>query len=184
MIALLLESILFILPTYIANGFASLSAVMPILKNFKFPVDFGVEWDGKRILGKGKTFRGLIVGTTFGIGAGLIQYLISKNLDFQFLNYFENKELSFFIIYSFLLGFGGLFGDMVKSFAKRRIGIESGKSWPIFDQLDFIFGALLFCLIIQFPGWKIAITLIIITPLLHLLSNVIAYKLKLKSVWW
>ena len=33
-------------------------------------------------------------------------------------------------------------GDSAKSFLKRRVGIPPGESWILFDQLDFVIGAL------------------------------------------
>jgi CDP-archaeol synthase len=34
-----------------------------------------------------------------------------------------------------LISFGALAGDSIKSFFKRQIGIRSGASWLVFDQL-------------------------------------------------
>jgi len=41
--------------------------------------------------------------------------------------FFDYTEVNILII-GFLFGFGALLGDLVESFFKRRIGIESGKS--------------------------------------------------------
>ena len=184
MLTLLLESIVFVLPIYFANGFATLSMHVPIIKNWKTPIDLGRQWNGKRLLGKGKTIRGFLFGVMVGLLGGLIQYYLTQKFEFKYFDFLDKNPLNKILLLSFLLGFGALFGDSVKSFFKRRVGIESGRPWPVFDQLDFIVGALLFGSIIYFPGWEIALTIIIITPLMHLLSNVTAYKLGIKDVWW
>lgn len=184
MLGLVLESLFFIIPTYIANGCASLSRSIPLLKDFNTPIDFGNSWNGKRIFGNGKTFRGFIFGSFCGVIASVAQYFVAKNFEFEFISKFNNSDIAFFLILGLLLGFGGLLGDAVKSFVKRRIGIKRGKPWPPFDQLDFIIGGLLLASLAYFPGWKICLALVIITPFSHLLSNVIAYLLNLKDVWW
>jgi CDP-2,3-bis-(O-geranylgeranyl)-sn-glycerol synthase len=53
--------------------------------------------------------------------------------------------LSHFII-GLSLGFGALLGDAIESFFKRQIGIPSGNSWLVFDQIDYVVGAILFSL--------------------------------------
>lgn len=184
MIRLILESIFFMLPCYIANSTAVVAKVVPGLKNFDQPIDFGKSWNEKRILGNGKTFRGFIFGTFCAIIVGLAQYLIAKEMNFEKLEVFQEPDVTEVLTLSALLGFGALFGDALKSFVKRRVGIKRGKPWPPFDQLDFIVGALTFSTFVYFPGWKIALLVTVITPLLHLISNIIAYNLKLKDVWW
>lgn len=181
---LLFETLFFATPIYAANVCAALSMSIPKLKDLSTPIDFGKTWNNKRILGDGKTYRGLIFGTFCGVLIGLLQYTISKQLDFEYLKDFNQASLDFFVITSFLLGFGALVGDSTKSFFKRRIGIKRGRPWPPFDQLDFIVGGLLFISPVYFPGWKIVLVLAIITPILHFLTNVIGYFLKLKDVWW
>jgi len=69
------------------------------------------------------------------------------------------------------------------SFVKRRLGLAWGSPFPPFDQLDFLVGGL-FGLYLN--GYQID-NLLIILPLtffLHLSSNMLAYKLGLKDVWW
>jgi CDP-2,3-bis-(O-geranylgeranyl)-sn-glycerol synthase len=181
---IILEALFFILPAYISNGCASLSKFIPLLCNWNTPIDFGNEYRGKRILGDGKTFRGLFFGTFSGVLTGVLQYFIVQKVELKYLVDYNGASLTFFILVGLLLGFGALFGDLVKSLIKRRIGIKRGQPWPPFDQLDFIVGSILITSLLFFPGWKVALILFIITPAIHLLTNVIAYKLKLKDVWW
>lgn len=180
---IILEAIYFALPLYIANSFATLTLTLPYIKNWNTPIDFGMSWRGKRILGNGKTFRGLLFGTSSAILSGIVQYYLSKRITFSYLDY-QNKQFSFFISTSFLLGFGALLGDMIKSFFKRRVGIKRGQPWPPFDQLDFLTGGILLYSLASIPDFKIVLILYIITPIGHLISNIVAYNLKLKNVWW
>lgn len=181
---IILESLFFALPIYIANSGATLSMSIPIIKKFRLPIDLGHKIKGKRIFGDGKTFSGIFVGILFSLIVGLLQHLLSNNIDFIFISKNLYTKLSTSLVTSFLLGFGALLGDLVKSFFKRRIGIERGKPWPLFDQLDFLVGSILICSIVYIPSIKIIIILFILTPIGHLLSNIAAYKLKLKKVWW
>ena len=73
---------------------------------------------------------------------------------------------------------------MIKSFFKRRIGIKRGQPWPPFDQLDFLTGGILLYSLTSIPDSRIVLILYMITPIGHLISNIIAYNLKLKNVWW
>ena len=180
---IILESLFFAIPIYIANSFATISLTLPYIKRWNTPIDLGKSWKKKRIFGDGKTFRGLFFGTFFAVLSGIIQYFLSRKYNFDYLDY-EEKYFSFFIISSLLLGFGALLGDMIKSFFKRRVGIKRGRPWPPFDQLDFLTGGILLYSLLCIPNLKIVLILYTITPIGHLISNIVAYKLKLKNVWW
>ena len=88
--------------------------------------------------------------------------------------------------------YGAALGDLAGSFLKRRVNIKSGEPFWIIDQLDFAVGALIFAFIpaIFFPGLylipdlNIVIFLLILTPSVSLISNTIAYLIKLKDVPW
>ena len=149
MLILIIEALIFILPTYISNSFASLSMSIPILKDWDTPIDFGKSWNDKRVFGDGKTFRGFLFGTFCALFGGLIQYFIAKSYTFEHITKFNEFSTLTFLLLSALLGFGGLAGDAIKSLIKRRVGIKRGRPWPPFDQLDFIFGT---------EGYRIAST--------------------------
>ncbi len=89
------------------------------------------------------------------------------------------------------LASGALFGDMFKSFFKRRMGLKrGGASLPLVDQLDFVVGAWVFTYLAA-PEWFVSnftpgimLTVIIITPLLHLTTNIIGYFIGVKKEPW
>jgi CDP-2,3-bis-(O-geranylgeranyl)-sn-glycerol synthase len=83
-----------------------------------------------------------------------------------------------------MVALGALVGDLVGSFIKRRMNISRGRPAPLLDQLDFLIMAILFgWLITPLPLILVAF-LLIVTPIIHLLANVIGYLLRLKKVPW
>jgi len=151
------EALYLIFPAYCANS-------IPVILGGGPAIDGGRRFiDDKPILGPRKTIRGFLAGIAVGTLIGLIQGQL-------FLG--------------FLLSLGALVGDLLESFIKRRLDIVSGASFPIADQLDFVFGALLFSLPVFPIPIHIIFTIILITPPLHLTTNVVAYLLGIKKEPW
>lgn len=156
------------------------------------PVDFGRSWKGKRILGDGKTWKGLIGGVAAGIILGVVQMGTANYFGSANLWGFGTFESGLIIIVT--LSFGALLGDMLGSFMKRRLDFERGASVPILDQYDFLIGALVLVGIVNsswlynqyFLGWQLLalVFVLIITPVLHRVVNIIGYKLGQKDVPW
>jgi CDP-2,3-bis-(O-geranylgeranyl)-sn-glycerol synthase len=165
------------LPAYLPNPIAALAGGGT-------PIDLGRNLsDGKRIFGEGKTYRGLIIGILAGIGIGLAQIWVSGVYGWE--NLPEQTYLSIT-----LLATGALLGDLCKSFIKRRLGKERGAKWPIADMYDLVAGALLLVLIFD-PAWLFAnmtllilVLILIITPILHRVVNIIGYHFRVKEVPW
>ncbi|MDR0318550.1 MAG: CDP-2,3-bis-(O-geranylgeranyl)-sn-glycerol synthase [Nitrososphaerota archaeon] len=164
---LILQAIVFIFPAYCANA-------MPVLVGGGTKIDFGKNFiDGKRLFGNNKTFRGFFFGWIIGLSVGLAEYyLIPSNI------------LSLSVLFAVFTPFGALLGDLVAAFLKRRLDIAPGGKLPIIDQLDFVVGAIIFSLPLSFISWKIAVVALLITPPIHLFTNICAYKLKLKKHPW
>lgn len=160
---LVVEAFKFIFPAYCANG-------APVLAGGGLPMDFGRNFvDGKRVLGNNKTFKGFFFGLAIGVFVGLVEYLVFGEYP---------------LLFSFLSPLGALSGDLAGAFLKRRLGIAPGGLLPIIDQIDFVVGAVLFSLPLGVVSWELAITVMLITPPIHLLTNFVAFKLKLKSNPW
>jgi len=98
---------------------------------------------------------------------------------------------------AFMLSLGAILGDLVGSFVKRRAGLRKGSPAPLLDQLDFVFGALFFAwLWYCFSTWNLNgvfedmitydrfFVIVIITPGIHVLGNIIAWLWKLKKEPW
>lgn len=73
-------------------------------------------------------------------------------------------------------------GDAVKSFFKRQRDMPPGSSWFPFDQLDFVIGALVFASVIELPTIFGIIVLLVLTPPLHLMSNILHHRAGIKEV--
>ncbi len=172
-VTVLIDFLLFIFPAYCANA-------IPVLAGGGAKMDFGKNFlDGKRIFGDHKTFRGFFFGWLIGALVGLAEVWIFGN---QFL--FSTLSPSTAYLFCILIPLGALVGDLAGAFAKRRLGIAPGGLLPVVDQIDFVVGALLFAIPLAMIGWEVAVTVLIITPPIHLLTNFLAYKLKLKKNPW
>ncbi len=184
-ITIIFYSIYLMIPAYFANGSA-------LVFGGGTPMDFGkYAWDGRRLIGDGCTWRGLIGGGLLGmIIGGLLGFLS----DMGFLTYLFNISSSQITILSgsvpqgllmgFLLGFGALIGDAIGSFIKRRLNFERGKPVPLLDQLDFVVFALLFVSLVVKLSWQMIVIILFVSVFLHLGANIFAYAIKIKDVWY
>lgn len=171
-----LAALLLFLPAGIANMSPVFANKIPVLKDWKTPLDLGQSYQGKRLFGNNKTWRGLVFGVMV---AGLAGYL-----EFQLL--FKNAPpLSggavFYIIIAMLMGAGALLGDAVESFFKRQANVEPGHSWFPFDQLDYIIGGLLLSWPVMLWSFSQVISILVIYFGLHLAVSYLGFRLKLKD---
>jgi CDP-2,3-bis-(O-geranylgeranyl)-sn-glycerol synthase len=163
---LIVEAMKFIFPAYCANA-------VPVIAGGGQAMDFGKNFfDGKPVFGKNKTFRGFFFGLAIGIFVGVVESLVFS------------YPFSFSVLFSVLTPLGALCGDLAGAFLKRRLAIAPGDLLPIVDQIDFVVGALLFSLPLATMYWELAVAVLLITPPIHLLTNFLAYKLKLKKNPW
>ena len=159
---LIISAMKFIFPAYCANA-------VPVIAGGGKPMDFGRNFfDGKRVFGQNKTFRGFFFGLAVGIVVGLVECFL----------------FGYPVLFSLLSPLGALLGDLAAAFLKRRVGIAPGGLFPVVDQVDFVVGALLFSLPLAIVSWELAVAVILITPPIHLLTNFVAYKLGLKKNPW
>ena len=177
----ILTSLWIFLPAAVANSVPILAKRYKWVTFLEKPLDMGFKVNGNRILGDHKTWRGLILGVIAAILTAILQQklvLLFPNLNtVSIINWHSNNP----ILIGFLLGFGALFGDAVKSFIKRRIKIKPGDTFLLFDQIDYIIGALLF-LSLKIPLSNIPILTIILTwTILHLLTTIFAWKVGIKE---
>jgi CDP-2,3-bis-(O-geranylgeranyl)-sn-glycerol synthase len=190
-----LHALWLFLPAYLAN-------MAPVFVPRIGPIDGGRLWkDGRRILGDGKSWGGLLIAPL--VAAVLILVLgwvarstvVGRSWGFDD---FGAPAVAFVMAY--VMGFGALVGDAVESFFKRRKGLERGAMWLGFDQLDFVVGAFLVGLLgatlldlagVTDGNWLLArfelvhvLAILILTPALHLAVNYIGYRIGKKQVPW
>lgn len=164
--------ILFLIPIYVANA-------VPVLLGGGAALDFNLKWsDGQRIFGDSKTIRGFFAGVFGGTLAGLIisQYCL--------LPFFATLQSQAYGV--FALSLGTMAGDALGSFVKRRFKVGSGK--PFFlDSIMFVVFALAFV----YPFAQLSLYeplnilfFLVLTVILHPLTNFIANRAGLKNVPW
>lgn len=174
LVQIILETTWLLLPAAIANTAPVIAAQYGWAKTLNWPIS-------TKLFGAHKTMRGLLMGAVFGSLAGFIQYLLFHIPAIQAISLVPYEPWTFALWLGWLLGFGALVGDLVKSFFKRRRNIAPGKSWPIFDQIDAPLGALLVVApIVPLTLLHGIIALIIFGPLSFIVSY-IGIKLKMKN---
>jgi CDP-2,3-bis-(O-geranylgeranyl)-sn-glycerol synthase len=159
---LLVYPLAFILPAWVANG-------APVLFGGGAPIDFGKKFMGKPLFGKHKTIKGTFSGLAAGILISLAESLLFNNL----------------LATGIALSVGTMLGDLLGSFIKRRMELKEGHSVFLMDQYLFLAVALLLAYPFgAFPTLEGLIVVIILTGVLHRLTNILAHKAKIKSVPW
>ena len=167
------------LPAYVPNNAA-------VLAGGGRPIDAGRTWRGRRFLGDGKTWRGTAVGILAGAGLTLVLNAVQPAV----ADVLGIPLPAFPFVAVVALPAGAMLGDIVASFLKRRTGRERGAAFPILDQFDFVVAAFALTWLLA-PEWFLATftipvlaVVLVLTPVLHVGTNVIAYALRLKNEPW
>ena len=173
------EYILQIIYLFLPAGFANMAPVIfkwiPFLN---YPVDFNKKFKGNIIFGSHKTYRGFFFGILTAILVTYIQKICYLNtLEYNLIDYSKVN----IIVLGFLMGFGALFGDLIRSFFKRRRNIQPGGAWFPFDQIDWVVGSWLFVLIYIDHYWNIIFIALALAIFAHPLVNYLGYLLRLKK---
>jgi CDP-2,3-bis-(O-geranylgeranyl)-sn-glycerol synthase len=168
------------LPAYVPNNAAVLFGGGP-------PIDGGRTLGGKRLLGDGKTWRGTVVGVAAGALLAVVLNRVRPLLDPAVPATLPEPFPAAAVV---ALPAGAMLGDILASFVKRRLGRDRGAALPGLDQLDFVVVALALTAL-SAPGWfadtfvlAVLVVVLVLTPILHVTTNAIAYVLSLKSEPW
>ena len=176
---IILQCFYFMLPAYFANMAPVVAKNM--FRKLTLPIDFNIGLGNNTIFGKNKTYRGLIAGMLAAIIVAYTQFFLNGGNIFADL---ALVDYSNWLLIGLLLGLGAMFGDLVKSFVKRRLGLKPGMPFVPFDQLDFVFGALIFVYpVAKLPMEKMAIILFI-SFILHMVINHIAFYTGIRKERW
>lgn len=164
---------------FLPAGMANMAPVLFRWINFlNYPIDFNKQLNKKPIFGKNKTFRGLFFGIVLAILVVYIQKILyAHTVNISLIDYSVLNPL----LLGFLLGFGALFGDSIKSFFKRRLNINPGKSWIPLDQIDWIIGSIIFVIFYVKLSLMQVLVSIVLFGLLHPVINLIGYLIKIKK---
>ena len=155
-------ALLFIGPSYVANA-------APLVFGGGRPLDADRRFiDGHPIFGAHKTVRGLVAGILAGSLVGFGESFIEPRLALAGL----------------AISLGAVLGDLLGAFVKRRLDMKPGRLFPVVDQLDFVLGAL----VISYPLFPMSLVsvliVVVVTPPIHLATNLGAYLLGLKKTYW
>jgi len=168
------------LPAYVPNNVAVLLGGGP-------PIDGGRTLGGRRLLGDGKTWRGTVAGVAAGAVLALALDAGAPGAR-EVSGVTAVPEFPGAVVVA--LPLGAMLGDIAASFLKRRLDRERGAAVPGLDQLDFVVGALALAAAAD-SGWfastftvPVLLVVLVLTPVLHLSTNYVAYLLDLKEVPW
>ncbi len=178
---LIIQTLYYALPGMVAN-------MMPILvrKRFGFlavPVDFNKKLAGKKIFGTHKTYRGFVFGILGAVLIAYAQHTLYMHGILANISYIDYARTSFLLVGA-ALGFGALFGDLARSFFKRRAGMAEGARWFPWDQIDYPLGIVLFSLLVKPMTWEMMLILVVSGAILSMLATRTAYLLKIRDEKW
>ncbi|MGZ3420316.1 MAG: CDP-archaeol synthase [Polyangiales bacterium] len=136
-----LQALYLFAPLLVSAAVSALVLRFDWLRFLAKPIDGGASWKGKRVLGDGKTWRGVAVavGTSIAVVA-LQRRIVAPGL--EVIDYRAESP----VLVGGALGLGAMLGELPNSFVKRRIGIPRGKTargplaivfW-LWDQLDLL----------------------------------------------
>ncbi len=171
----------FFLPAGLANAAPIFANKIPLLNQWNTPLDLGLHYREKRLLGNNKTWRGLC----FGVLIATITFLLQRYayIHFSWIEHFAGPinygTVSLWL--GPLLGAGALIGDAIESFFKRQANVTSGDAWFPFDQLDYIIGGILLSSLVVRLSPAENITILLVWFSLHLISSYIGFLLHLKD---
>lgn len=185
MIKLVLELLLVASPVILAAIFHMVVVRYNWASVTTYPLDHELTFRSKRIFGKNKTYRGVIVMILASIAfTYLYEFLLYNSPSMASLNLLDFEKHSP-ITYGVLFGLAYVIGELPNSFAKRQFGITEGKSTSfiqrLIDQLDSVVSFLIVALIFSDFTWKHFWFGIIFYGLLHLTINYLLYLLNLRK---
>ncbi len=171
---LILQIIYLLIPAAVAN-------MVPVFvrNHFKFlakPLDIGLSFYGKRILGSHKTFRGLIFGMLGSLVVVFIQNLIYANEFFYNLSLIDYSSINL-LVFGIFAGFFVLLFDSIASFVKRRLNFKPGERFYILDQINGGLGFSLFIFLFYIRSWPLFIIIILVWIIGHFLLKYLGYIL-------
>lgn len=182
------QALWLMLPAYVANPSAQLTGG-------GLPLDLGrVGRDGERLLGDGKTWRGLAGGLLGSLLIGGLQIaaaaVVAKPAVLPTFDPGGGPASPASFVVVFTLALGALLGDALKSFAKRRLKYPRGARLPIADQYDFVLGAWVLSIAL-FPTWfesnfrlESIVVILLLTYFLHRGTSALGYRMGLKAEPW
>lgn len=148
------------------------------------PIDGGATLGGQRVLGDGKTWRGVWIAVLGSIATVACQkYVIASRAGpLAVVDYASASP----IVLGSAMGGGAMLGELPNSFVKRRVGIARGETssqpalralfW-VWDQLDLLTGAWPLLAFWIRPTFNLVAASVVLTLIIHPLVALVGYLL-------
>jgi hypothetical protein len=182
---IILKLLVFAIPATLAAVLHMVVVKFNLLGKLKYPLDFNLTYNGKRIFGDSKTFRGLFAMVILSILSSYFLYWLTITFDtIAELNIIDFVATSPLII-GVAFGLGYVLAELPNSFVKRQLEIVEGKRGNvlniIIDQIDSPIGCML--AIIPFSRMSISffLTGVVFFLFLHMFINVMLYLAGLRK---
>jgi CDP-2,3-bis-(O-geranylgeranyl)-sn-glycerol synthase len=149
-----------------------------LLRGLKRPIDGGLTWRGRRVLGDNKTWRGALVMTCGPLLATVALHRFS----------WYRRRLPADadpVVLGTLLGLSTVLGELPNSFLKRRLGVAPGAQrnvvLTVLDQADFVLTAALLLRPVYRMSARETAEAFAIVAAAHVPINVIGHVLGVRS---
>ena len=144
----------------LANG-APVVASRVLKGHWGEPVDGGRLWkDGRPILGASKTWRGLVSGS---LSCALFSLITGLGF-----------------IFGFLFGLLGLLVDLISSFTKRRLGLQSSSRALVLDQVPEAALPMVMAVFWLGVGWGPSVLIVVFFTLSNIFFSPLLYRLGIR----
>jgi hypothetical protein len=155
-----------------------------LLRRLKAPLDCGLSWRGRRLLGDNKTWRGALVM----VGAAAPVMALQQHWRLPRLELFDYGRVSAWLCGT-LLGLGFVLGELPNSFLKRRCDIAPGQQahgarywlFLLLDQIDSVVGGLAALALVWQPPWRVVAAALLLCSLAHIAFNLVFVAVGLKG---
>jgi len=181
-------------PVILAGIFNMIWCKLPVCDFMRKPIDGGIcIWDGRRLFGDNKTWKGfvgmMLGGAVLTILWGLIcdtnAYLTAHN----YIYATRENTIMYNAVMGVMLGFAYALFELPNSFIKRRMDIKPGKTTDGFkkvffifmDQADSIFGCVLVVCFVYTMSIQFYFTYVLVGALTHIVLNMLLYLVKLRK---
>lgn len=194
LVTLIAQMYISLMPAVFAGILNMIWCKLPVCEALRKPIDGGKNFfDGKRILGCNKTWKGFLGMILFGSITTVIWGFICSKSNYLTLNNYiyvnYQNSLSYNLLMGALFGFAYALFELPNSFLKRRLDIKPGKTisgikkvfFIFFDQADSVFGCvLIICFVYNMSIWFYFLY-VLIGAITHILLNILLYLLKLRK---
>lgn len=131
-----------------------------LLPGLATPIDRGIHWRGKPLFGPRKTWRGVIIMTTFSALVARAQAEAARRSErLRAFSPFDYERINPWLL-GFALGLGYCIAELPNSFVKRRLdippaGTTDRLAWLqyLVDQSDSVAGCLVALRFFYKPSW-------------------------------